>query len=164
METPQNTPKQNYARLNPNLLAMVLASRGNAPLAKPTVTPSESRSIDSTVSRETYFDDGMNLLPIRPKRLPSCKKLRQMSKARRALVLMMNVCAADLELEAAHWRRFHLSCDAEERRRIARNARRRKTFALRRAVEWGLWKNGRWQIGNLWMLIDTLEKRHVNDG
>lgn len=156
METPQNTPNRPLAPVTSTLLSAIRAYRGNASPPKLTGEPIEFRWNEPTVPEEIHPDDWIDPLPIRPKRLPSRYKLFRMSRARRAAVLILHIVAADLEMEAVHRCRFHLTCDAEERRKMARNARRRKTRAIDRALEFGLWKNGRWQIGSLWTIVNNL--------
>lgn len=156
MDTSNNSDNLNHPPVNAALMAAIRARRGNAPLPKLTGTPPALRWTEATPPDDIHPDDWIDHLPIRPKRLPSRYALFRMSKGKRAAVLIMHIFAADLEIEAVHRCRFHLTCDAEERRKMARNARRRKTFALQRALEWGLWKNGRWQIGSLWTIINDL--------
>jgi hypothetical protein len=164
METPKNTHNGKRAPVNPALMAILQSRRAGAPLPKFTGEPIVLRWTEPTPPDDVHPDDWIDHLPVRPKRLPSRFKLFRMSKGERAAVLIIQIVSADLDTEGARFGRFEVPGDAEEHRRIARNARQRKTRALNRALEFGLWKNGRWQIGNLWTLIDNLEKRHVNDG
>jgi hypothetical protein len=164
MNVQNNTHNLPRNPINPVLLATVRARLKNVARSAPTSEPIELRWTEPTPPDDTHPDDWIDHLPIRPGRLPSRYKLFRMSKGRRAAVLIMQIVSADLEIEGAWFGRFAMPCDPEEREWIARNARRRKTLAIKRALEFGLWKNGRWQIGNLWQLVDTLEKGHVNDG
>jgi hypothetical protein len=155
METPKNANNTHLKPVNPALMAAIRAWRGNVPLPKLTGKPIVFRWKEPTPPDDIHPDDWVDPLPIHPKRLPSRYRLFRMRKGQCAAVLIMQILASDLEIEGARWGRFEVTGDSEERKRIARNARRRKTRALDSALECGLWKNGRWQIGNLWTLNET---------
>lgn len=164
MENPKMSLNLNHAPVNPALMAAIRARPAGAPLPKLTGEPIVLCWTEPTPPEDVHPDDWIDHLPARPKRLPSRYRLARMTKGKRAVVLIMQIVSAALEIEGARLGRFEMPCDPEDRERFARNARRRMTRAIKRALEFGLWKNGRWQIGNLASVIDSLDRQDVNRG
>jgi hypothetical protein len=94
----------------------------------------------------------VEILPPRPGRLPSARRMQSMSTACRAQALISRMVHCLLEIEGLRAGMFFATPETCPRKRI-RNARQRSRRLIKRGHELGLWKNGRWQLGSssAWM-------------
>jgi len=143
-----NVPAQGGGVFNPALRELMRAYSSNAAKLPHTILSTEIRWIEPTQPDDIHPDDWVDYLPARPKRLPTYRKLARMNEADRARVLIMQIASCAVEANGVRRALFEVGDEASSSY-LVRNAGRRLNRAMDRALEFGLFTGGHWQVGAL---------------